>query len=48
MGAKPWYNDMKGIIWLEQVNGQTIICHVSTPSKNVTKEDLLLVANNLK
>jgi hypothetical protein len=39
---------MQDINWLEQVNGQTIIYHVSTPSKHVTKEDLLLVANNLK
>jgi hypothetical protein len=45
------FNDtgyMKDINWLEQVNGQTIIYHVSTSSKNVTKDDLLLVANNLK
>jgi hypothetical protein len=39
---------MKDIIWLEQVNDQTIICHVSTSSKNVTKEELLLVANHMK
>jgi hypothetical protein len=39
---------MQDINWLEQVNDQTIIYHVSSPSKHVTKEDLLLVANNLK
>jgi hypothetical protein len=39
---------LQDINWLEQVDGQTIIYHVSSPSKHVTKEDLLLVANNLK
>jgi hypothetical protein len=39
---------LQDINWLEQVKGQTIIYHVSTPSQNVTKADLLLVANNLK
>jgi hypothetical protein len=45
------FNDtgyMQDINWLEQLNGQTIIYHVSTPSQNVTKADLVLVANNLK
>jgi hypothetical protein len=39
---------MQDINWLEQVNGQTIIYHVSTPSKHVTKDDLLLVANHMQ
>jgi hypothetical protein len=45
------FNDtgyLKKIIWLEQVGDQTIICQVSSPSKDVSKEDLLLVANNFK
>jgi hypothetical protein len=39
---------MQDINWLEEADGRTIIYHVSTSSKDVTKEDLLLVANNLK
>jgi hypothetical protein len=36
------------IQWTEQKNGTTIQYTVSSPSLSVTKEDLLLVANNLK
>ncbi|QGQ99081.1 hypothetical protein EHS13_31490 [Paenibacillus psychroresistens] len=36
------------IQWTEQQHGTTIQITVSSPSLNVTKEDLLLVANNLK
>lgn len=39
---------LQDINWMEQVNGQTILYHVSSPSVNVSKDELLLVANNLK
>jgi hypothetical protein len=39
---------LQDINWIEQVNGQTILYHVSSPSANVSKDELLLVANNLK
>jgi hypothetical protein len=39
---------LQDINWIEQANGQTILYHVSSPSANVSKDELLLVANNLK
>jgi hypothetical protein len=39
---------MQDIQWTEQLHGTTIQYTVSSPSLSVTKEDLLLVANNLK
>jgi hypothetical protein len=39
---------MKTVNWMEQRDGQTIIYNVSTPSMNVTEDELLLVANHLQ
>ncbi|OXM84885.1 hypothetical protein [Paenibacillus rigui] len=38
----------KDIQWLEAESGQTSIYHVSSPSREVTKEELVFVANQLK
>jgi hypothetical protein len=39
---------MRDIQWMESIDGKTIQYVVSTPSTNVTKDDLFLVANNMK
>ncbi|MCR8632676.1 hypothetical protein [Paenibacillus radicis (ex Xue et al. 2023)] len=39
---------VKDINWLEQQNGRTLIYHVTSPSINVSKEDLLFVANHMR
>jgi hypothetical protein len=39
---------VKDIHWLEQKDGRTIDYHVSSSSLNVSKEDLLLVANHMR
>ncbi|NOU96394.1 hypothetical protein GC093_24720 [Paenibacillus sp. LMG 31456] len=39
---------VQDINWLEQKDGRTVIYHVSSPSTNVSKEELLFVANHMR